>query len=81
MRKKADKKDDPKPKYKQGDVVRLNHVHDDVVSVFQGQIGLITEVIITTGVRYMIMVCGIPNKSFLFYQEEISGKVENESKE
>ena len=81
MRKKADKKDDPEPKYKVGDVIRLNFVDDDIISLFEGQVGIILKVEKRIRLRYKILVCGIPNETFLFSENEISGKVENESKE
>ena len=81
MRKKADKKDDPEPKYKVGDVIRLNFVDDDIISLFEGQVGIILKVEKRIRLRYKTLVCGIPNETFLFSENEISGKVENESKE
>lgn len=80
MRKKADKKQHPEPKYKVGDVIRLNFLDDDIISIFEGQVGIILKVEKRIRLRYKILICGIPNETFLFSENEISGKVENERK-
>jgi hypothetical protein len=69
------------PKYSVGDVIRLNFIEDDVISIFQGQIGIIVKIDVYSRLRYKILVCGIPNESFSFSEDEISGKVEDERNE